>query len=67
MTHVVSFLRKQESRLYPCEDREPVLSVIGFPRVKHGAGLVKPGMTIKANKSFLCANISIALYKTEIS
>jgi len=34
----------------------------GFPRIKYGAGLVKPGMTIKEYKFFGCANIYDALY-----
>ena len=29
----------------PCENREPVSKNTGFPRIKYGAGLVKPGMT----------------------
>jgi len=28
----------------PCENREPEFKEDGFPRIKHGAGLVKPGM-----------------------
>ena len=34
----------------------------GFPRIKYGAGLVKPGMTIKEYNFFGCANIYDALY-----
>ena len=40
-----SFLRKQESRLVPVKTGNQCFKDYGFPRIKYGAGLVKPGMT----------------------